>query len=363
MTAMAPRGQLAPATIEAMDDSDPAEAGETGSRRGRRSSGPMVTSEAFDALAPGWAALHAAIPGATPFTHPAWHATWLRHFGGASLPVFLSIRVEDELVGVAALDMERDGARTLGDHNVRDYAGPLVKPGMEAAAAAGLLEWLAEDLTPALSLWGVPESPPLVGAFSVAAAGMGWSFASELEANCPRIALPGDFETYIAGLTKHDRHEVRRKLRNLAAAGAVSFSGATAREDVDAGMDRFLELMRLSRGDKDAFLTPVMEAFFRDLAGTFAALDMLRLSTLSLDGTPTAMMLAFKNQETTFLYNSGFDPAFSQLAVGLLSKVLAIRDAIDRGKTVFDFLRGDETYKRDLGGVPLPVVTLRLKQL
>lgn len=345
-----------------MDDSDPDGSSEEGGRHRRRLAGPMVTSEALDTIAPEWAALHASISGATPFTHPAWHAVWLRHFGAASMPVFLSIRAEDELVGVAALDMEREGARALGDHNVRDYAGPLVKPGAEVAVAAGLLEWLAEDLTPALDLWGMPGDSSLVEAFNVAAAGMGWNFASEPEANCPRVALPGDFETYIAGLTKHDRHEVRRKLRNLAGAGTVSFSTATSREDVDAGMDRFLELMRLSRGDKDAFLTPIMEAFFRDLAGSFAALGMLRLSTLSLDGTSTAMLLAFENGDTTFLYNSGYDPAFSHLAVGLLSKVLAIQDAIERGKTVFDFLRGDETYKRDLGGVPLPVVTLHLEQ-
>ncbi|MBA4181412.1 MAG: hypothetical protein C0506_12545 [Anaerolinea sp.] len=346
-----------------MDDDDPNGAAEEGGGRRRRARGPMVTSEAFEQLATEWAALHASIPGATPFTHPAWHATWLRHFGSASLPVFLSIRLDDELVGVAALDMGRDEATTLGDHHVQDYAGPLVKPDAEAAAAVGLLEWLAEDLTPALDLWGLPAGSPIVEAFAGAAAGMGWSFSSEAEANCPRLALPGDFETYIASLTKHDRHEVRRKLRNLAAAGAVSFESATSPEDVDAAMDRFLELMRISRGDKDAFLTPVMEAFFRDLAATFARLGMLRLSTLALDGVAVAMLLVFENSGATFLYNSGFDPAFSHLAVGLLSKVLAIRDAIERGQAEFDFLRGDEAYKRDLGGLPLPLVTVHLRQV
>ena len=322
----------------------------------------MVTSEAFDLLAPEWAALHAAIPGSTPFTHPAWHAAWLRHFGANALPVFLSIRLDDELVGVAALDMGTRTATTLGDPHVRDYAGPLVKPGAEAPAAAGLLEWLAEDLTPALGLWGMEAGSPLVQAFATAAEGMGWSFASEPEAVCPRVALPGDFETYLSRLTKHHRHELRRKLRNLAGAGSATFETSTSPADMETGMDRFLDLMRKSRADKEVFLTPTMEAFFRDLAQSFAALGMARLSTLLLDGLPAAMLFAFEKDRVTYLYNSGYDPAHSHHAVGLLSKVYAIHDAIDRGQATFDLLRGNEAYKHDLGGLPATTVTIRLEQ-
>lgn len=346
-----------------MDDEEPMDGEAGGGRRHARRAGvPMITSEGFEQLAPEWAALHASIAGATPFTHPAWHEIWLRHFGADSLPVYLSIRIDGQLAGVAALDMERNGARSLGDHNVRDYGGPLMTPGREREVAAGMLEWLAEDLTPALDLWGVPGDSPIAAAFLAAAESAGWESAVQTEANCPTAALPAGFETYLAGLTKHGRHEARRKLRNLSAAGIATFESATTPDAVAGRMDRFLELMRISRGDKGEFLTPAMEAFFRDLSATFAGLGMLRLSTLSLDGVDAAMTLAFENATTTFLYNSGYDPAFSHLAVGLLSKVWAIRDAIGRGQRAFDFLRGDEPYKRDLGGVPVPVVTLSLRQ-
>jgi len=119
--------------------------------------------------------------------------------------------------------------------------------------------------------------------------------------------------------------------------------------------------MRISRGDTDEFLTPAMEAFFRDLAATFSALGMLRLSTLTLDGVAIAMTLSFEDAEAVYLYNSGYDPAFSNLAAGLVSKAWAIRDACERGKRRFDFLRGEEEYKRRLGGVEREVVTLVLR--
>jgi len=320
---------------------------------------PLITSEAFETLEAEWAALHARAPGATPFLHPAWHAVWLRHFGGEASPVFLSIRRDDELIGVAALDMDRKMARELGDHNVRDYAGPLALPGEEAAVAAGILEWLREDLTPAATLWGLPTDVPMTAAIEQAAA-LGWAVERSREAVCPGVDLDGDFEAYIAGLSKKDRHELRRKMRNSKRPGQ---RGSRARHAGGraAKLDRFFELMRISRGDKDEFLTPAMEAFFRDLAATFSALGMLRLSTLTLDGTEIAMTLAFEDKETVYLYNSGYDPAFANLAAGLVSKAWAIRDACERGKRRFDFLRGEEEYKRRLGGVEREVVTLVLR--
>jgi CelD/BcsL family acetyltransferase involved in cellulose biosynthesis len=321
---------------------------------------PLITSEDLDALEPEWATLHSRVPGASPFLHPEWHRVWLRNFGQEAAPVFLSVRRGEELVGVAAFDMDRDVARELGDHNVRDYAGPLALPGEEPAVAAGILEWLREDLTPGAHFWGLPVDSPMLAALSDAASAGGWSFEQEHEAVCPGVDLPGDFEDFVAALSKKDRHELRRKMRNFEAAGVSAFSSVTTPEDVAAALPGLFHLMRISRGDKDEFLTPQMEAFFHDLGRTFGALGMVRLSTLSLDDAPVAMTLAFEDGATTYLYNSGYDPAHSHLAVGLVSKAHAIRDGIERGLTRFDFLRGEEDYKRRLGGVDREVVSARL---
>jgi CelD/BcsL family acetyltransferase involved in cellulose biosynthesis len=330
-------------------------------RHRRAASAPLITSEAFELLEGEWAELHASVPGATPFAHPAWQATWLRHFGVGTNPVFLSVRREERLVGVVPLDVDRDHARPLGDHNVCDYAGVLASPGEEDAVAAGVIEWLMEDLTPELRLWGVLEGSALGEGFAKGAAGFGWSFDEAPEAVSPAVALPDSFEGYLAALGKHDRHELRRKLRHLAGAGVATFEAATGSDAVAAGMDRFLAMMRASRDDKDEFLTPAMEGFFRDLAATFAGLGLARLSTLSLDGVAAAMLLSFENAETTYLYNSGYAPEFASLAVGLLSKAYAIEDAIARGKRTFDFLRGAEEYKHHLGGVPQGISTLTMR--
>ncbi|MDP3016985.1 MAG: GNAT family N-acetyltransferase, partial [Deltaproteobacteria bacterium] len=47
---------------------------------------------------------------------------------------------------------------------------------------------------------------------------------------------------------------------------------------------------------------------------------------------------------------NGYDPKYSFLSVGLISKVLCIQDSVERGRSKFDFLRGAEEYKHRLGG-------------
>ena len=321
----------------------------------------LITSEDFDALEPEWIALWSSVPTATPFQRPEWHRVWLRHFGESAAPVFLAVRREETLVGVAALDMEQGEARELGDHNVRDYAGPLAMPGEEASVAAGILEWLREDLTPRVAFWGLAADTPMAAALQGIPEGTGWRSETRQEAVCPGAHLPGDFESFVAALPKHDRHELRRKMRNLESAGDIGFESITDRERIAGAMDELFDLMRRSRADKAEFLTPAMEAFFRDVADTFGTLGMLRLSRLSLDGATAGTTMSFDDGETIYLYNSGFEPEHSKLAVGLLSKAYAIREAIEVGRTRFDFLRGEEDYKRRLGGIDRAVVTITLR--
>jgi CelD/BcsL family acetyltransferase involved in cellulose biosynthesis len=41
--------------------------------------------------------------------------------------------------------------------------------------------------------------------------------------------------------------------------------------------------------------------------------------------------------------------------VGLMCKILSIKDAIETGRKKYDFLKGAETYKYRLGGIEVPL--------
>jgi len=81
-----------------------------------------------------------------------------------------------------------------------------------------------------------------------------------------------------------------------------------------------------------------------------AQAGLLRLGLLELNAFPVAAVLCFDYNNTVFLYNNGYDPQYSFLSVGLLSKVLCIKDSVERGRSTFDFLKGAEEYKHRLGG-------------
>lgn len=327
---------------------------------------PLITSEPFEALAPEWAALHRETPGALPFSHPAWHEAWLRHCGADAFPVFLALRepADDEgeapLVGVIPLDVGPTQPCFLGDPDLSDHSGALVAQGQEAAAAAALIEWLMEDLASGFDAWGLPAAGPLRSALIAAAGRYGWSADEEPEAVTPTVELPDTWDAYVSALPKRHRHELRRKLRNLERAGEVGFVSATGPGEVAEAVEGLLAMMIDSREDKAAFLTSEREAFFRDLATGLSEYGLARISTLTFDGRPVARIFALEGGGATMLYNSGFDPALSSLAVGLLSKALLVRDAIERGRDAVDFLRGTEPYKRHLGGQPGDIVRLRL---
>src|SRR5262249_29246323 len=129
----------------------------------------------------------------------------------------------------------------------------------------------------------------------------------------------------------------------------VRFRTLSTRAEIEAALPDFFHLHRVSRHDKREFMTDAMEGFFRQVAGELAAEGLLRLFLIEIDGAPAAALIAFASGDELLLYNSGYDPAFAHASVGLISKALTLQAAIEAGLATYDFLRGAEPYKYDLG--------------
>jgi CelD/BcsL family acetyltransferase involved in cellulose biosynthesis len=175
------------------------------------------------------------------------------------------------------------------------------------------------------------------------------------------LELPATWDEFLGSLTGKQRHEVRRKLRRLHEAGDVKYRLVENVKEVVDEMETFLALFGLSRSDKATFMTSQMAIYFRSLAETMARVNLLKLFFLDLDGTPTAAVMCFDYNSTMYLYNNGYDGRFSSLSVGLLSKVISIKESIQIGKKKYDFLKGAEEYKHRLGGKPVPLYRCQIK--
>jgi CelD/BcsL family acetyltransferase involved in cellulose biosynthesis len=154
------------------------------------------------------------------------------------------------------------------------------------------------------------------------------------------------------------QRKMRRLEREVPGARAV---GLASRADVEARFDDFLVLHRHSRVGKARFMDERMEAFFRRVASALAEKDGFRLWLLDGPDGPLATFLCLEWDDTVGLYNSGFRPDRAALSPGLVLLAHVVRDAIERGKRRFDFLRGEERYKYDFGPTPEDVYAVTIR--
>ncbi|MEX2245794.1 MAG: GNAT family N-acetyltransferase [Dehalococcoidia bacterium] len=318
--------------------------------------------EDFDRVCGEWSGLLAQLPAPIPFVTPAWQRVWLEHFRAGREVCVLTARDGERLVGVAPLLRDGDRAEFVGHYSICDYMDAAVTPGFERAFFPVVFARLAADGVRTVELRGLHAASSSLEAIPAAAESAGFRVEREQEALAPSIDLPPSWEEYLGLLSKKDRHELRRKLRRIDSVGGnVELKVVTAPDEASALLDTFFHLMRLSSHHKEEFLQrPGMEAFFREMTAVMAAEGMVRFYVLTFDGQAVAAVMNFDVGGRLYMYNSGYDPAYAHYAVGLMSKALLIRDAIENGRTCVDFLRGDESYKYDLGGKDREVYRLVL---
>jgi CelD/BcsL family acetyltransferase involved in cellulose biosynthesis len=177
----------------------------------------------------------------------------------------------------------------------------------------------------------------------------GWGLSERESDVCPFIPLAGcTWESYLASLGRDHRYNLGRRFRKLEQRSEVSFEqvrGEDERREALANLFRLHDLRWRGRGGSEAFDSPGVRAFHEDVSRTALERGWLRLFTLRLDRDPSAVLYAFRYGRTFSYYQSGFDPRFAKLSVGLVTLGLAIRSAIVEGAAEFDFLHGDEAYK------------------
>ena len=291
----------------------------------------------------------------TVFLAPWWKSAWHVVFGEGTRPRVIEVREGDELIGVAPLVQHGDSLVLAGDPELFDYQDLVLLKGRELELAGALLDYLADADGQApgwttLDLPSVPADSATVGAITGAAGSRGYSVESSEVAVAPVAELPGSWDEFLAGLGKKHRHELRRKIRKLEAAGEARQVTVTEEKGLEQEVEDFLRLMGNTNEDKAAFLTPERRRFFHLLAAQAARRGALKLSFLELDGERLAACLVFDYSGVYMLYNSGYEPARSDLSIGLINKAFAIKEAIELGRRRFDFLKGAERYKYALGG-------------
>jgi len=308
----------------------------------------IVTDRASDVStlagwAPAWADLVAADPHATPFQSWAWARAWLQTVGAGRTVASLLLRDGRDAVALIPLYRSRgpwQSLRFIGTGN-SDYLLPIIRPGYEAVTQACLDELVATGRGDLLDLHQVPDHHPLAAGFPTA--------ERTDQSRCLRLSLPPRFDDYVPRLSKSLRYEVRRRDKGLYKEGRATLDVARTEDEARTAWNTFLDLHSRRwrrRGLPGAFALPAVRRLHEAWIPLAHQAGEVVWITLRHDQRPVGVWYGMRTPRTWYFFQSGFDPAAAALSPGTVLVAEAIRLAIEDGATGFDFLRGDEPYKR-----------------
>ena len=323
-------------------------------------------------LADDWNSLLAESITHIPFLRYEYLSTWWATRGGGEWPAselaVVTACQDGHLAGIAPLfsARDRDGSLALwllGSIEISDYLDILTRPADLPVFLAGMLDFIAQPgrLDWQLLDWhNLPETSPTLAVLQVEAEKHGLAFTQERTYHVPAIPLKGDFDTYLAGIEKKQRHEIRRKMRRLAESGLnVRWYIVKDEQALEKEVEAFLELMA-EEPSKAAFLTPAMRQQMH--LACRAAFDnrWLQLAFLEVEEQKAAGYLNFDYLDRIWVYNSGFSRRFMDLSAGWVLLGYLLQWANENKRSEFDFMRGNEDYKYRFGGVDSFVVRAKV---
>jgi len=175
----------------------------------------------------------------------------------------------------------------------------------------------------------------------------GFRVIRDLQDTCPYLDLPASYDELVESYSANMRKIIRRSFRR--AGNGTRLVDHIEIGDIEKTLDEARRLHRLSRAEKGAlgsFERSGYMEFHRELAHAIADKGKLYFKFLMMDGKAVAFRYGFIDGGVYYDYQTGYDPTFSEHRPGFIMVALIIKDLISRGVKRFDFLRGDEHYKR-----------------
>ncbi|HPS42697.1 MAG TPA: GNAT family N-acetyltransferase [Anaerolineaceae bacterium] len=300
-----------------------------------------------------------------PFLRFEYLQEWWDTRGGGEWPqdsrlAILVAEEDGELTGIAPLFIpggeEPSRLMLLGSVEISDFLDVICCPENLERFCAELLAYVKENQirlgdVRSLDLYNLLDSSPSLATLATAAQQLELDCSESVLQHCPYIPLPGNWETYLEGIDKKQRHEIRRKMRRaaedeVAAEFYITSDPARLEEDIED----FLSLMEQDT-DKACFLTANMRDHMKRTMRCSFENGCLQLAFLIIGGKKAAGYFSFDYLDRIWVYNSGLDREYMPYSPGWVLLGHMLQWANENGKVEFDFMRGDEDYKYKFGAV------------
>ncbi len=242
-----------------------------------------------------------------------------------------------KVVGILPAEIKNHNLSLIGDERVTDLNGTILNPLYSKKITEVLADFIMEeDLK--VELYPLDKESELLKILP----DMLKEKRVEKAELFPVLELPSSWNEYLDSLFSKNRHELRRKLTKA--------KGAEIKRLESRDMDKLFELMESSSTEKKSFLSEEMKDFFSMITSYFEKIGALRLNGSFYRNKIIGILFCFQMGDTVYAFNTGYDPDFSKLSPGFISFALDIKLAISEGFSYYNFLRGEERFKFDLGG-------------
>lgn len=292
-----------------------------------------------------------------------WQSTYWKYFGKERKLRVLCITDKNKIIAIAPLRESRYsfansfgytvieplGYRGGAAHGA-DYTG-LILPEREAKCLKLFLSYLIEhDDWDFIYLYDIPGTsiiPELLPKVSEDIP----AFELTEGVICPYISIPDSMDTFMKGLSKKFRSNLRRRMRNLEKDyQKVELKRYDEFGSVEEAVKIFIELhqKRLkSMGMPGEFATQKLRDFYLEVAERFASNGWLALHFLTANDEPIAADYSYQYKQKMYTALDGLDPDYSRYSPMHLLTFRLIEKCIEKGIKEYDLLKGDEPYKFD----------------
>lgn len=303
----------------------------------------VVERDWQERVASTWQRLQQQAATASPFQSWEWASLWWKYLGKGKRAQIVCLQEGEDTVGIAPLyaQMTPTGEvyRWIGT-GISDRLGILALPSCERAVAEAVVEWLSTR--PRVDLQQLPE-----GSYALRAAqAAGWE--AMVQETCPFVVLPETWETYWESLSKKMRFNLGYAQRQLQRSWNHWQIHLAHSAEIEGAMHALFDLHTRrwrKRAMPGGFFRKTVRQFHLEWARQAWQNGWLRLYVLQLEHRIGAVMYVFHWGRRAYYYLSGFEPRLARYSLGTVLTAHAIRQAIEEGCVLFDFLRGDEPYK------------------
>jgi CelD/BcsL family acetyltransferase involved in cellulose biosynthesis len=294
------------------------------------------------------------------FLHPEFQRLWWLHEGRGELLIITVNNDDGGLVGLLPLFKDSDHLRITGATDLSDYLDILVDPTNQDLIYREILLGLSKiGNWKELRLENISQSSPTFTQLPVAARSIGWQLEQAQQNLCPVISLPPTQDEYFNLLKPDQQKKFKKLLKSIGEEDDITYRLIDKTEEMETAVTSFITLHKASSSDKAKFWTPQREAFFVEMATRLSQEGLVKLYFLDVNQDPAAALFIFDYQNQFLAYNSGFNAyRYGYMGVNNALTLHTIQDAIKLGRTRYDFMRGDESYKYQFGAQAEPVFGL-----